>query len=381
MMVTMIGARLALVLCTAAMVASAAVLLSDDGSPEAGPGGECVDPDRSYTTDSLHDLRSLADALAIVRGVRQSIPPEPDSPEGWAGLIGRRVTANVERVVWRRPHAPEPPARMRFDDIGWAGTLEHRRPIVVCRATRMKIGRRYLAAIVRDHGTWYPIDAARLRLRGDLVVGGVDGGEPDNSHQALAGRTVRGAARQIAEALPYRSTVLQPGGGPARRWQRAYRDDFRLWGDPKGVPVIVTSGVTPRARWQLYLRLPARGGMCVGLTTRGLWHSSSGGSGEGCGARTVRRLRTGLGLSASDRAGVFAYGHTGRGVFSVRVRFEGEDWRRVDTLPTPIPPGGRGRFWVVPATGDGGGVTVQAIGRSGHVVDERRIGYAASRSG
>ncbi len=377
----MLRVRVAVAICLVAALTGGAVLLTGGSSPEAAAGNECVDPDSSYTTDSLHDLRSFADALAIVRGVRQSIPPEPDSPEGWAGLIGRRVTANVERVVWRRPHAPEPPARMRFDDIGWAGTLEHRRPIVVCHATRMKIGRRYLAAIARDHGSWYPIAETRLRLRGDLVVGGVDGGEPDNSHQALAGRTVRGAARQVAEALPYRSTVLHPGGGPGGRWQRANADDFRLWGDPKGVPVIVTSGVTPRARWQLYLRLPARGGMCVGLTTRGLWHASSGGSGEGCGARTVRRLRTGLGTFASDRDGVFAYGHTGRGVFSVRVRFDGEDWRKVDTLPTPIPPGGRGRFWVVPATGDGGSVTVQAIGRGGNVVDERRISYAASRSG
>jgi hypothetical protein len=277
----MLRARLALALCTAPALAGAVVLLRDDGSPEAATAGACVDPDTSYTTDSLHDLRSFADALAIVRGVRQSIPPEPDGPDGWAGLIGRRVTANVERVVWRRPHAPVPPTRMRFDDIGWSGTLEHRRPLVVCHGTRMKIGRRYLAAIVRDHGSWYPIPSTRLHLRGDFGVGGVDGGEPDNSHQALAGRTVRGAARQIAEALPYRSTVLHPGGGPGGRWQRANADDFRLWGDPKGIPVIVTSGVTPRARWQLYLRLPARGGMRRADDARPM-------------ARVVRRKRRGL---------------------------------------------------------------------------------------
>ena len=390
----MLRTRVALALCTAAALAGAVVLLSDDGSPEAAPGGECVDADRSYTTDSLHAVRSFADALAIVRGVRQSLPPEPDGPEGWAGLIGRTVTARVERVVWRRPHAPDPPARMRFDDIGWVGTLEHRRPVVVCHATRMKIGRRYLAAIVRDHGTWYPIDSARLRLRGDLVVGGVDGGEPDNSHQALAGRTVHGAARQVAEALPYRSTVLHPGGGPARRWQRAYRDDFRLWGDPKGVPVIVTSGVTPRARWQLYLRLPARGGMCVGMTARAPWHPSLAASGEGCGPRTLPRLANRVGIFSSGKQGVFAYGHTGRGVFVVRVRFDGEDWRKLETLPTEDPPGGRGRFWVVPAERDCPGLTIQAIGRYGKVVGEQRLGwsrppsagddpdsYAACRSG
>jgi hypothetical protein len=133
--------------------------------------------------------------------------------------------------------------------------------------------------------------------------------------------------------------------------------------------------------------------MCVGMTTRGLWDASSGGSGEGCGARTVRRLRTGLGTFASDRAGVFAYGHTGRGVFWVRVRFDGEDWHTLQTLPTPDPPGGRDRFWILPAQGDCPLVTVQAIGGSGQVVDEHRAGpapgvapgtpdpYAACRSG
>src|SRR4051794_6882230 len=136
----MLRTRVAVAICAAAALAGALVLLKRNGSPEGGPGGDCGDPGRWCPAHPLPDVRALSDALAVVRGGRQSIPPEPDSPEGWAGLIGRRVTANVERVVWRRPNAPEPPARMRFDDIGWAGTLEHRRPIVVCHATRMRIG-------------------------------------------------------------------------------------------------------------------------------------------------------------------------------------------------------------------------------------------------
>jgi hypothetical protein len=65
-------------------------------------------------------------------------------------------------------------------------------------------------------------------------------------------------------------------------------------------------------------------------------------------------------------------------VYGVRVRFGGEDWKEVQTTFTPIPPGGRGRFWVVPADGDCRSVTVQAIGPKGNVVHERRSGgYAA----
>jgi hypothetical protein len=85
----------------------------------------------------------------------------------------------------------------------------------------------------------------------------------------------------------------------------------------------------------------------------------------------MRPLRTGLGLFGSDRHGLFAFGHTGSRVYSVRVRFGGEDWKEVQTTFTPIPPGGRDRFWVVPADGDCTNVTVQAIGPKGNVVDEK----------
>jgi hypothetical protein len=359
---------------------AAAVALADGGSLPSAQGEQgCSEGDSSFSTDSLHDVRSFADAMVIVRGVRESIPPEPDGPEGWAGVIGRYLTVRVEHVLWRRPHAPKPPRRFRFNDFGWTGTLKDRHRWLGCRATRMELGRRYLAPVVRYHGEWVPFPATRLRLRGDLVVGGVDLGEPEHSHQALAGRSVRNATRLVAETLPYRSTVLHPGSGPAPRWQRADADHYRLWGDPKGLPVIVASGVTSRSRWQLYLRLPPRGGMCVGMSVRALWNPKRAASGEGCGARTLRPLRTGLGLFFAKGRGLFALGHTGSRVYGVRVRFGDEETHEVQTTFTPEPPGGRGRFWVVPAEGDCRNVTVQAIGPQGTVVDERRIGggYAA----
>jgi hypothetical protein len=65
----------------------------------------------------------------------------------------------------------------------------------------------------------------------------------------------------------------------------------------------------------------------------------------------------------------------------------------MQTEPTPIPPGGRGRFWVAPANGDCLAVTVQALDVDKKVLNERRIDagpmpapgspdpYAACRSG
>jgi hypothetical protein len=374
----MLSVRVAVGVCAVALAGGGAVFAGGSGSPADPPGQACADLDATFTTDSLHDVRSFADAMAVVRGVRESLPPEPDGPEGWAGLIGRRVAVRVDRVLWRRPHAPEPPPRFRFNDLGWTGTPEHRHPLVACESTRMEVGRRYLAAIGRDHGTWVPYPGVRLRLRGRLVLGGVDSGEPGHAHQALAGRTIRNAVRTVADTVPYRSTVLHPGGSPGRRWQRADADHYRLWGDPKGLPVIVESGVTSRSRWQLYLRLPAGGGMCVGMSVRRLWRGRLGPSGEGCGARTLRPLRTGLSTFSARGRGLFAFGHTGSRVYNVRVQFQGEESKEVQTTFTPIPPGGRGRFWVVPADGDCPNVTVKAIGPKGNVVDERRSGsYAA----
>src|SRR5215208_1691519 len=228
----MLRARVAVGASVAALLVGA-LAIADGGSAPAEPLGEsCAELDTSFTTNSLHDVRSFADAMAIVRGVRESVPPEPDGPEGWAGLIGRYVDVRVERVLWRRPHAPEPPRRFRLNDLGWTGTPEHRRPFVACGATRMKVGRRYLAPIARDHGEWYPFLGTRLRLHDHLVVGGVDADEPEHSHQALAGRSIPNAVRTVAETLPYRTTVLHPGGSPGWRWQRADRDHFLVWGEP-----------------------------------------------------------------------------------------------------------------------------------------------------
>jgi hypothetical protein len=373
----MLRARVAVGVCAAATVAGTLALTGEGGAPRAGAGEPCAHPESTYTTDSLHDIRSFADAMAIVRAVRQQIPPPPSGPEGWAGLIGRRVTVKVERVLWRRPHAPQPPQRFRFSDWGWTGTLENRTPIRPCGETRMVLGRRYLAPIVRHNGTWYPFFPTRLQVRGSLVVGGVDAGQPENSHQALAGRSVRGAVRLVANTLPYRSVVLDPSGSPARRWQRVDRDEYRVWRQRPGMPVTVTSGVVPRSRWVLYLRLPARGGMCVGMFVRALWHPVPAPSGEGCGPRRLApEALLGSSFFARHR-GTFVFGRVGPRA-GVRVRVDDGEWQAVRAIPTPIPPGGREYFWIVPLPRGCTRATVQAYDRDGNVTGEL---YAACLSG
>jgi hypothetical protein len=367
----MLRARLAVGLSLAALVAVAvAVVALDDDAPRAADQDGCSHGESTYTSDSLHDVRSFSDAMAIVTAVKEETPPEPDGPEGWAGLIGRTVTMKVERVLWRRPNAPRPPATSRFGDLGWWGEPEDRVPMRVCGETRMEVGRRYLAPIVRQHGEWYPFFSVRLLLDGGRVVGGVDGGEPNNAHHALAGRSVEGAVRLVARTKPYRAVVLHPEGSPARRWQAVDRDHYRVWRQRPGATQVVESGVTPRARWQVYMRLPRRGGLCMGMTARALWRGFPRASGEGCGPRRIGEKSVTLGTFSARHRGLFAYGRAGRDVWALRVRFEGEPWRRVESLPAPIRI--RDRFWVAPAEGDCPLVKVQALGRGDRVLGERR---------
>ena len=62
----------------------------------------------------------------------------------------------------------------------------------------------------------------------------------------------------------------------------------------------------------------------------------------------------------------------------VRVRFDDGAWENVRSIPTPIPPGGRDYFWIVPLPAGCSRATVQA-----YELDDRVTGefYAACRSG
>jgi hypothetical protein len=118
------------------------------------------------------------------------------------------------------------------------------------------------------------------------------------------------------------------------------------------------------------------------MSLRRLWRGTDGPSGEGCGPRRLPPLANRIALYFAARRGLFAFGHTGSKVYSVRVQFEGGEQKEVQTTPTPIPPGGRGRFWVVPSERDCGEVTIQAIGPNGNVVaEERHRTHAACSSG
>ena len=339
------------------MLATAAAVLAGLAAG-AGPAQEpsCSGGGTSaWTTAALADWVSFSDQVAVIAVLAEKRSPPPDGPEGYAGLIGRRVTVLIEETLWRRRGAPRAPERFTFTDWGWSGTVDDPRPIRVCDGARLEVGRHYLAPLTR-RGEWFAWTDGRLLLDGDRVVGGVDGGEPTFAHHELAGRSVEAATRVVKRAAPYRAAVRHRRLRTSRRWNEVDRDRYRLAGG-RPANVTVAAGVTDRARWALYGR---RGGLCLGIRTRGLW-GGSGGSGETCGGRPTPRRKLVVGFFSSARSGAFAYGRTWPTGVEVVVRFRGEPAVRADTVPRPPGLSGHERYWVVPARGDCTAALVRAL--------------------
>jgi hypothetical protein len=349
-------------LAVAALAAATAAPSAHAPGPAPCTGS---DPDYAWTMDTLRDVVSFSDQLSVIRVVREAIPPAPKGPEGWAGLIGRTVTVEVERTLWRRPGAASAPARFRFSDSGWWGDLGHKRPTRIPGVTRLRVGHRYLAAIARWHGTWLAHEQVRLSLKGRLVVGGVDCGEPSFAHQELAGRRIKDAVAVVTGTAPYRAAARHPGLNPARRWQVVDRDRYRVEGKARNEPITVQAGVTAQSRWTLYTRRGRHGGWCLGLGTRPLW--PGGGfspSGEGCGGPGVTKARPiTLGAFSAAGRGAFVYGHAWEGVTEVEVTVGDSAPVTVQTMYAPREIGGRNRYWVAPTGRDlCDGFSVKAVG-------------------
>jgi hypothetical protein len=215
-------ARAGIALAATAPVQVGAVAIAREEPHSCGPSG-----DYAYPQETLRDWVSFFDQLSVVRAVDERRAGPLKDPDG-AGYVGRHVTVEVERTLWRRDGAAQAPRRFEFVDIGWwqerDGSLRVSKP---CGETRMAVGRRYLAIVGRHRGRWFPGLTGRLRLRGPRVVGGVDEGHPAEAHAALTGMRVRAAADLVAAAQPYRAAVAHADWGPVARFRAAARDGYQ----------------------------------------------------------------------------------------------------------------------------------------------------------
>jgi len=171
---------------------------------EPAPYG--ITPDSAFPSETLTDWVTHGDQLSVIRIVAETPPTLPKEWKNSGGLLGRKVTVEIERTVWHRRGAPRRAGTFRMQAWGWmmeddqhADSPIH--PILVHDAPRLKVGGRYLAVLMRLDHRWTPLnDDAVMTLDGNTVTSRVDAGEPTAPAASLRGKTVAEAAATLRRA-------------------------------------------------------------------------------------------------------------------------------------------------------------------------------------
>jgi hypothetical protein len=147
------------------------------------------------------------DQLSVISVTSETRPATWPAYRNSGGLVGRKVTVRVERTLWHRAGAPRAGRVLRFGVWGWMYDDDQspdspRAALVPEGATRMQVGRRYLAVLVRLRGRWSPLrDSAVMTLsREGRVTSEVYEGEPSEGALALRGHTLAEAATLVSDA-------------------------------------------------------------------------------------------------------------------------------------------------------------------------------------
>jgi hypothetical protein len=163
--------------------------------------------DYALPGETLDEWVRHGDQLSVISVTDETRPVTWPAYRNSGGLVGRELTVRVERTLWRRAGAPRARRVLHFDAWGWMydddqDPQSSRAELVAEGATRMEVGRRYLAVLVRWRGDWVPLrDSAVMTLSPDgRVTSEVYEGQPSTGALALRGRTLAEAARLVTDA-------------------------------------------------------------------------------------------------------------------------------------------------------------------------------------
>jgi hypothetical protein len=157
-----------------------------------------------WPQDSLRDWASYADQLSIFTVADEEQLPAHRGEGGTGGYIGRAVTLQIERTLWRRARSPEANERVRIITWGWAERDGQLVPGKVDDGVRLRVGKRYLAPLtLREDGEWTLFaDNAVLTLDKGVATGAVDAGTPSAPVRAFKGQTASEVARTLDSTAP-----------------------------------------------------------------------------------------------------------------------------------------------------------------------------------
>jgi hypothetical protein len=168
-------------------------------------------------SSSMRDWVSYSDHVAVFSvTAEQEIAPTPEEIAIGEGLVGRRVTIEIERVLWSAPKAPVLPTTFDTTTYGWALVEGAKVELVPDDGPRLTVGGRYLAPLVlfedAERSEWATMtSSSELPLDGSRIAGG----DWDSTMKdMLTGRSVDETAaivkRQPPDPLAAKNRALRP---------------------------------------------------------------------------------------------------------------------------------------------------------------------------
>lgn len=181
----------------------------------ASLGGQArVEPIRLVETSDHLPSQTVVDwvtyadhVLVVVPEEEIQVEPSKEELDRGEGIIGRRVSLSVVKILWSRADALVAPTRFDWDAFGWAftnGNLESRTRMGQTGSPRIELGHQYIVALVWEEARCSPGDApepAQWRGLGAAGVVAFDGGVIGQGEVSGRFQDVR-EARQQAAAIP-----------------------------------------------------------------------------------------------------------------------------------------------------------------------------------
>lgn len=152
----------AAVAMTALVAASAAAVMALGSGGEAGRATSIAGSSYPrWPAETLADWAGFADQVSVltVTGERR-LPLDARAAETGEGLVGRRVTAQIESTLWNRRLGPNTTGAVELSVDGWALHEGAFTPIVPLGAHRLEVGDRIVAALtLTPEGNWSLLSA------------------------------------------------------------------------------------------------------------------------------------------------------------------------------------------------------------------------------
>jgi len=212
------------------LVAVAAALLSvtacGRSNPTAHPAGESLD---LLPSGSLSDWVSYADAVAVVTVKSERVlPVDNEVADRGEGLVGHVSTVSIDRVVWTRAGAPEPPTSIALASSPYVfndGKVTDR---TAGGVIDLEVGHQYLMPMLEFPEGWGYLTSATNLIISDGKIQTTDANKTQPFAADVTGLTPTEVGQVLESTKPDPVAAAHPELDAVKRFhvaQEAARED------------------------------------------------------------------------------------------------------------------------------------------------------------